>query len=232
MLVIPALDLHDGKCVRMRQGDLSTAVVCDDDPVRRAVAFVANGAKRLHVVDIDAAFGIGDNLAVIARICRAVDVPIQAGGGIRNVERALRFRDAGASNVVLGTVLAEEEAMAARIVERLDGCVIAGIDARGSRVATRGWQADPIVDRDILAGRACELGIARIIYTEIARDGTATGFDVKALNQFANVTPCRITASGGARSLEDAAGLAQIAHPNIDSCIIGRALYGTIPASS
>lgn len=225
MLVIPALDLHEGKCIRMRQGDLSTAAVCDDDPVQRAVAFVAGGATRLHVVDIDAAFGVGNNLDVITRICRAVDVPVQAGGGIGSIKRALQLVDAGASDVVLGTVLAEEEETAARLVDRLSGRVIAGIDARGSRVATRGWQADPRVDRDILARRVCGLGIARIIDTEIARDGTATGFDIEALNQFANVTPCRITASGGARSLEDAAGLAQIAHPNIDSCIIGRAFY-------
>lgn len=225
MLVIPALDLHEGKCIRMRQGDLSTAVVCDHDPVRRAVAFVADGAKRLHVVDIDAAFGRGDNLDLITRICRAVDVPVQAGGGIRGIERALRLVDAGASNIVLGTVFAEEEETAARIIDRLTGRVIAGIDARGSRVATRGWRTDPRIDRDMLATRVCELGIARIIYTEIARDGTATGFDVEALNRVANITTCRVTASGGARSVEDAAALAQIAHPNVDSCIIGRALY-------
>lgn len=225
MLVIPALDLHDGNCIRMRQGELRTAEVCDDDPVRRARQFVAGGAKRLHVVDIDAAFGRGDNLATIAGICRAVDVPVQVGGGIRNIERALRLVKIGASNIVLGTLLAEEEQSAARIADRLSGRVIAGIDARGARVATRGWQADPRVDRDVLANRVSKLGIPRIIFTEIARDGTQTGFDVEALNQLASVTTCRITASGGARSVEEAAGLARATRPSIDSCIIGKAQF-------
>jgi phosphoribosylformimino-5-aminoimidazole carboxamide ribotide isomerase len=229
VLVIPALDLHDGSCIRMHQGDLTTAVVCDDDPVRRARQFVTNGATRLHVVDIDAAFGRGDNLEIISRICRTVDVPVQVGGGVRSIERALQLVKTGASNVVLGTLLAEEEDTAARVVERLRGCAIAGIDARGNRVATRGWQTDPSVDRDTLANRVSNLGISRIIFTEIARDGTQAGFDVDALNQLANATTCRITASGGARSVREAAHLAQIAHPNVDSCIIGRALYGSDP---
>ena len=185
MLVIPALDIHDGKCIRMRQGDLATAVICDEDPVRRARQFIADGATRLHVVDIDAAFSKGDNLETVARICRAVDVPVQVGGGIRNIERALQLVNAGARDIVLGTLLAEDEEAAARIVDRLRGYVIAAIDARGNQVATRGWRTASNKDRDALANRYAELGISRIIFTEIARDGTRNGFDVDALTSSA-----------------------------------------------
>jgi phosphoribosylformimino-5-aminoimidazole carboxamide ribotide isomerase len=209
----------------MHQGDFATAIVCDNDPVHRARLFVERGAMRLHIVDIDAAFGREGNLETIRRICYAVDVPVQVGGGIRSIDRALQLIRVGASSVVLGTLLVEDEETTARIMDRLPGYVIAGIDARGSRVATRGWRVDPNVDRNTLADRVSKLGIPRIIFTEIARDGTQTGFDVDALNQLAEITTCKITASGGARSLEEAAGLAQVVHTNVDSCIIGRALY-------
>ena len=132
MLVIPAIDLRGGKCVRMRQGDPSTTAAYDDDPVERAAEFVAEGARRLHVIDLDGAFGSGENLAAVQAICAAVDVPVQMGGGLRNLKHAETAFAAGVSEIILGTLLVEDERLARHIAGRFPGKVIAGIDARGS----------------------------------------------------------------------------------------------------
>ena len=229
MLVVPAIDLRGGKCVRMRQGDPATQTAYDDDPVERARAFVDAGARRLHVIDLDAAFGSGENLAAIERICAAVDVPVQTGGGLRAVRHAEAAFAAGAREVILGTLLVDDERLARHIISRFPGRVIAGIDARGSRVATHGWQESTPVDRDALVRRVAQWGVARIIFTEIRRDGMGEGYDIDALDAVANAAEIRVTASGGARNIEDLELLKRSVPPNVDSCIVGSALYnGTI----
>lgn len=229
MLVVPAIDLRGGKCVRMKQGDPTTEVEYDDDPVERAKAFVAAGARRLHVIDLDGAFGLGENLGAVASICEAVNVPVQMGGGLRAVKHAEDAFAAGASEIILGTLLVEDERLSRNIISRFAGKVIAGIDARGSQVAIHGWQERAPVDRDALVRRVAQWGVSRIIFTEIRRDGMGEGYDIDALNAVANAAEVRVTASGGARNIEDLRELKQSVPVTVDSCIVGSALYnGTI----
>ncbi|MGC2407366.1 MAG: 1-(5-phosphoribosyl)-5-[(5-phosphoribosylamino)methylideneamino] imidazole-4-carboxamide isomerase [Candidatus Cybelea sp.] len=225
MLVVPAIDLRGGKCVRMRQGDPTTEVEYDGDPVERAKAFVDAGAQRLHVIDLDAAFGSGENLIAVERICRSVTVPVQMGGGLRAVKHAEEAFAAGASEIILGTLLVEDERLARHIVSRFPGKVIAGIDARGSQVATHGWQERTPVDRDALVRRIAQWGVSRVIFTEIRRDGMGEGYDIDALNAVANAAEVKVTASGGARNLDDLRELKRSVPVTVDSCIVGSSLY-------
>jgi phosphoribosylformimino-5-aminoimidazole carboxamide ribotide isomerase len=229
MIVIPALDIRGGKCIRMERGDLKTAVVYSDAPVAQAKAFVDAGAQRLHVVDLDAAFGHGDNLHVIRDICRAVSVPVQVGGGMRNAEQAGARIDAGASEIVLGTVLVEDERVARNIIGKYGERVFAAIDARGTHVATRGWLESTPVDRDSLVKRVAQWGVKRVVFTEIRRDGMGEGYDIDALRAVAEAADVKVTANGGARTLDDIKTLVREAPQAVDSCIVGSAIYkGTI----
>lgn len=225
MLVVPAIDLRGGKCVRMKQGDPTTEIEYDGDPVERAKTFVESGARRLHVIDLDGAFGSGENLTAVERICSAVDVPVQTGGGLRAVQHAEAAFAAGVSEVILGTLLVEDERLARNIISRFAGKVIAGIDARGSQVAIHGWQERTPVERDALVRRVAQWGVTRIIFTEIRRDGMGEGYDIDALNAVANAAEVQVTANGGARNIDDLRELKRCVPVTVDSCIVGSALY-------
>jgi phosphoribosylformimino-5-aminoimidazole carboxamide ribotide isomerase len=229
MLVIPAIDLRGGKCVRMERGDPTTTSIYDGDPAERAKAFVDAGAARLHVIDLDGAFGSGENLAAVERICSAANVPVQTGGGLRAVRHAEAAFAAGAAEIILGTLLVEDERLSRHIISRFPGKVIAGIDARGSQVATHGWQERTPVDRDALVRRVAQWGVSRVIFTEIRRDGMGEGYDIGALNAIASAAEILITASGGARNIDDFKILKRSVPLTVDSCIVGSALYkGTL----
>ena len=229
MLVVPAIDLRGGKCVRMKQGDPTTEVEYGGDPVERAHAFVAAGAKRLHVIDLDGAFGSGENLRAVERICQSAGVPVQMGGGLRALKHAENAFAAGASEIILGTLLIEDERLARNIIGRFPGRVIAGIDARGSQVAIHGWQERTPVDRDALVRRVAQWGVTRIVFTEILHDGMGKGYDLDALRAVASAADVKVTASGGARSIDDLRELKASVPAAVDSCIVGSALYnGTI----
>lgn len=232
LTIYPAIDLRAGHAVRLERGDPGRETRYDADPVARARAFVAAGAKALHVVDLDGAFGTGENAAALRAICAAVDVPVQTGGGIRtrdDVDARLR---AGAQAVVIGTLLVEQPDAARALVAAYGERIVAGIDARGDAVATRGWLADGGVSRDDLVRTVAGWGVRRIVYTEIARDGVGTGYDVAALAHVASLAPVAVTASGGARTLDDLRALREGTPPNVDAAIVGRALYeGTIELS-
>jgi phosphoribosylformimino-5-aminoimidazole carboxamide ribotide isomerase len=213
----------------MERGDPATETVYDGDPLERAKAFVDAGAERLHVIDLDGAFGAGENLSAIESICKGVEVPVQTGGGLRTEKHAEAAFAAGAAEVILGTLLVEDERLARYIINRFPERVIAGIDARGSQVATHGWQERTPVDRDALVRRVAQWGVSRIIFTEIRRDGMGEGYDVDALNAVANAAEVRITASGGARNIQDLELLKRSVPMTVDSCIVGSALYkGTL----
>jgi phosphoribosylformimino-5-aminoimidazole carboxamide ribotide isomerase len=229
LLLLPAIDLRAGKCVRLERGDPNRETQYDDDPVARARAFVAAGARALHVVDLDGAFGSGENAAALRAICAAVDVPVQTGGGVRTLSDVHARIDAGAASVVLGTILIEDPDTARAIVASFGERIVAGIDARGDRVATRGWQKDAGRSRDELVRDVAGWGVRRIVYTEIARDGMGSGYDVDALAHVASLAPVRVTASGGAKTLADLVALRKGTPPNVDAAIVGRALYeGTL----
>lgn len=229
MIVIPALDLRGGKCVRMEQGSLQTSTVYAEDPVAKAKEFVAEGATRLHVVDLDAAFGNGDNLGLIKLICAAVNVPVTVGGGMRNADQAKLRIDAGASEIVLGTLLVTDERMARNIIGRYVERVVAGIDARGKHVATHGWTESTPMDRDALVKRVAQWGVKRVIFTEIRRDGMGEGYDIEALKAVSSAAEVAVTANGGARTVDDIKQLKSANIAAVDSCIVASALYkGTI----
>jgi phosphoribosylformimino-5-aminoimidazole carboxamide ribotide isomerase len=225
MIVIPAIDLRGGKCVRMERGDPTTSTTYDGDPEERAKAFADAGAQRLHVIDLDGAFGSGENLAAVERICKAVDIPVQTGGGLRVLKHAESAFSAGASEIIIGTLLVEDERLARHIISRFPEKVIAGIDARGNEVATHGWQERTPVNRDALVKRVAQWGVTRIIFTEIRRDGIGEGYDIEALNAVANAAEVMVTASGGARNIEDLQTLKREAPLTVDSCVVGSALY-------
>ncbi|MBD5604672.1 MAG: 1-(5-phosphoribosyl)-5-[(5-phosphoribosylamino)methylideneamino] imidazole-4-carboxamide isomerase [Candidatus Eremiobacteraeota bacterium] len=226
---MPAIDLRAGRCVRLLYGDPSRETRYDGDPVERARAFVAAGARRIHVVDLDGALGTGENSDALRAICAAIDVPVQTGGGIRSDADVRERLACGASFVVLGTLLVEAPDEARRIVASLGARAIAGVDARGDEVAVRGWQRAAPLARDELVRRIIAWGFERIVYTEIGRDGAGTGYDVAALAHVASLGDVRVTASGGARTLDDLRALAGAVPPNVDHAIVGRALYeGTL----
>jgi phosphoribosylformimino-5-aminoimidazole carboxamide ribotide isomerase len=229
LLLYPAIDLRGGYAVRLERGDPGRETRYDIDPVARARAFVTAGAQALHVVDLDAALGSGENAAALRAICAAVDVPVQTGGGVRTAaDVAARFA-AGAGAVVLGTLLVEQPGEAQTLANRFGARLVAGIDARGDRVATRGWQRESGISRDALVRTVAGWGIARIVYTEIARDGVGAGYDVAALAHVASLADVRVTASGGARTLDDLRALRDGTPDNVDAAIVGRALYdGTL----
>ena len=201
----------------------------DADPVSRARTFVAQGARALHVVDLDGAFGTGENQTALRAICTAVDVPVQTGGGIRSADDVAARFEAGATTVVIGTLLVEQPDEARAIAARWGERIVAGVDARGDAVATRGWLAESGVSRDELVRTVAAWGVRRIVYTEIARDGMGSGYDVAALAHVASLAPLRVTASGGARTLDDVLALRDGTPENVDAAIVGRALYeGTL----
>jgi phosphoribosylformimino-5-aminoimidazole carboxamide ribotide isomerase len=225
LALLPAIDLRAGRCVRLERGDPQRETRYDDDPVARARSFVADGAEQLHVVDLDGAFGTGENQTALRAICAAVGVPVQTGGGIRDAGDVRRRFACGAAAVVIGTLLVEAPDAVRALVAEFGGSIVAGIDARGERVATRGWQTETPVSRDDLVRSVVGWGVERIVYTEIARDGMGAGYDLGALAHVAALTPARITASGGAHALADLLALRDGTPANVDTAIIGRALY-------
>jgi len=229
LALLPAIDLRGGYAVRLERGDPALETRYDADPVARARAFVAAGASGLHVVDLDGALGTGENQAALRAICAAVEVPVQTGGGVRSRADVSARLDAGAHAIVIGTLLVERPDDVRLMVDLYGDRIVAGIDARGDAVATRGWAADGGISRDDLVRRVAGWGIQRIVYTEIARDGTGAGYDLAALAHVASLEPLQITASGGARTIDDLLALREGTPANVDTAIVGRALYeGTL----
>jgi phosphoribosylformimino-5-aminoimidazole carboxamide ribotide isomerase len=225
MLVIPAIDLKNGSCVRLLQGRKTDVTVYDENPVEVAKQFASAGAQMIHVVDLDGAFGGGENRAVVKQIVEAVDVPIEVGGGIRSVEDVQELCDSGVAQVVLGTVAVESPELLREIVERFKDLICVGIDARDGQVMTRGWESGTRILAVDLARRVAGAGIERIIYTDIARDGMLTGPNIEQTVAVAREAQVHVTASGGVSSLDDIKRLRDAGEPLLDSVIVGKALY-------
>lgn len=227
-VLYPAIDLLGGRAVRLKHGERSSAKVYSEDPPAQARAFVSEGARALHVVDLDAAFGEPRQTAMLAGIVRAAaPVPVQIGGGIRTLSDASDALAAGAARIVLGTAAVERPEIAAEAVRRFGAERIAcGIDVKDGRAATRGWteSAGPRPTR--LAAQLAELGVRWLIVTAVARDGSMQGFDLALLREVASAAPAAsLIASGGAGSLQDLRALAAAGLPGLQGAIAGTALY-------
>lgn len=224
--IIPAVDIRDGKCVRLVHGELDREIVYGHDPVAAARRWEAAGAARLHVVDLDGAFG-GEmkNAPVIAEIVQTVKIPVQVGGGIRTVATAENLLKLGVSRVILGTVAVTEPEIVATLCRRYPGRIIVGIDARDGRVAIRGWVQEAELSAVELAQKMARLGVEEIIYTDIKRDGTLEGLNLQALQEIAAATDVKIIASGGVSSLDDIRALLPLQSLGVSGVIVGQALY-------
>ena len=231
MLVIPAIDLKDGQCVRLRQGDMADSTVFSNDPVAMARRWAGEGARRLHVVDLDGAFaGEPVNAGIIEAISKALPtLPIQIGGGIRNLETIARYLEAGVEFAIIGTMAAKNPEFVHQACAAFPEHIIVGIDARGGRVAVEGWASESELDATDLAKRFADAGVSAVVYTDIDRDGMMQGVNLEATVALAVASGLPVIASGGISQLEDVRSLMQHARAGICGAITGRAIYeGTL----
>lgn len=228
-IVIPAIDIKGGRCVRLAQGRPGDETVYSDDPVRTAQHWVAQGARMLHVVDLDGAFG-GEpaHTETILEIAAAAGVPVQVGGGIRTRSDADRLLENGVSRVIIGTGAFDSPDALNEWAAAYGGRLAVGIDARNSRVRIKGWTEEAGEDAAGLAGRASAAGVKTIIYTDISLDGMLRGPNFKAIAAVCRAVECRVIASGGVSSAGDIAGLRGLGCPNLAGAIVGKALYENI----
>lgn len=224
--LIPAIDLKGGKCVRLQQGRLSHSTEYSDDPLAMALAWQAQGARRLHLVDLDGAFsGRTSHLDLIGSIIRALKIPVQFGGGVRTLDQIASILDLGAERVILGTVAVEDPALVAEAVRRHADAIVVGIDARAGKVALRGWVHETPVTSARLAQRVKDEGVSRIIYTDVSRDGTLKGVNVDETEKLARAAGIPVIASGGISDIGNVRFLWERRGSGIEGVILGRALY-------
>ena len=231
MILIPAIDLKQGQCVRLRQGRMEESTVFSDDPVAMAGQWIEHGAKRLHIVDLDGAFqGEPVNADVIENISAAYpDLPIQIGGGIRTIETVEAYLAAGVKYVIIGTQAVKKPEFVTELCVEFPGHVIVGIDAKNGMVAVQGWAEPSDHSAEHLAQKFEDQGVSAIVYTDISRDGMMQGVNVEATRLLAESVSIPVIASGGVTNIEDIKKLNQIKSSGIEGVIIGRALYeGTI----
>jgi phosphoribosylformimino-5-aminoimidazole carboxamide ribotide isomerase len=226
MDVIPAIDLLQGHCVRLYQGDYDRSQVFSENPADVAKQWVDQGATRLHIVDLDGAkAGKVVNLEAIEAIADAVSIPIEIGGGLRDRTSVQQVFNLGVQWAILGTIAVEQPHLVQELCQEFPQQIIIGIDARNGRVATRGWLETSEVLATQLAVQMQELGAAAIIYTDIHRDGTLTGPNLEALRELAAVISIPIIASGGVSSITDLLSLLALEPQGVNAVIVGRALY-------
>lgn len=225
MIVIPAIDLRGGRCVRLFRGDVAAETVYETDPVELAERFQAEGARRLHVVDLDAARGEGSNRDIVREICRAVAIPVQLGGGLRTLAAIEEALADGAARAILGTAAAADPGFVAEAVERFGDGILVAVDVRDGRVATHGWQElGPRLEEAIPTLAAA--GAPRFLVTSIHRDGTMDGPDLALYRRVGEITDRPVIASGGVRAADDVRALRDL---GLEAVVVGKALYaGTL----
>ncbi|MBY6347454.1 1-(5-phosphoribosyl)-5-[(5-phosphoribosylamino)methylideneamino]imidazole-4-carboxamide isomerase [Providencia rettgeri] len=232
MLLIPAIDLKDGRCVRLRQGDLDDATIFSDDPAKIATQWLEQGARRLHLVDLNGAFaGKPKNGEAIKSIIAAIDgeIPIQIGGGIRDLDTIERYLDAGMTYVIVGTAAVKSPGFLQDACTAFPGSIIVGLDARDGKIATDGWSKLTRHDVLDLAKKFEDYGCESIIYTDIGRDGMLTGVNIEATVKLSQHVKIPVIASGGVTNLKDIEDLCAVEHEGIEGVILGRSIYeGTL----
>lgn len=226
MEIIPAIDLLGGQCVRLHQGDYDQVTRFSDDPVAQALEWQRQGASRLHLVDLDGArSGEPTNDRVVKAITSALSIPVQLGGGVRTLERAEELLAFGLDRVILGTVAVEQPQLVRLLASRHPGRIIVGIDAKQGRVATRGWIDESPLEATALAASFEGSGVAAIISTDIATDGTLAGPNLDSLRAMAQASSIPVIASGGIGNLADLLSLLSLVPLGVSGVIVGRALY-------
>ena len=224
MEIIPAIDLRGGRCVRLFQGDFNQETVFSEDPLATALSWQEQGGHRLHLVDLDGAIqGKPAHLAVISSIVRGLDIPVQVGGGIRDLAAADAWLEAGADRVVIGTAAVRDPDMVQEVCRKHGSQrVVVSIDAKDGLVALQGWTEASAVTVLDLARRMAEIGVVRLLYTDISRDGALTGPDYRTNAQLVRETGLAVLASGGVASIEH---IKELQPTGIEGVIVGRALY-------
>ncbi len=226
MILFPAIDLKDGKCVRLKQGDMANATIYNDDPAAQAAAFEAQGFEWLHVVDLNGAFkGESVNSAAVGAILKATRNPVQLGGGIRTLEQIEDWLDRGLARVILGTVAVRDPDLVKQACKAFPGKIAVGIDARGGKVAVEGWAEASSLGVIELARKFEGAGVAAIIYTDIDRDGILTGINWDATIDLADAVSIPVIASGGLASIADIVRMTMPDATRLEGAISGRALY-------
>lgn len=223
MIIYPAIDLKDGKCVRLYKGDMNQATIFNDSPANQAKYFQDQGFKFLHIVDLDGAIaGNSANEKSVQEILKNITIPAQLGGGIRNLQTIEKWLDLGLRRVILGTVALQNSDLVKEAAKKFPNQIVVGIDAKNGMVATHGWVEDSSTSVIDLAKKFEDAGVAAIIYTDINRDGTGEGVDFEGTKKLAESISIPVIASGGVGSIADVRKVAQL---GINGVIIGRALY-------
>lgn len=223
MIVIPAIDLLNGKCVRLYQGDFNQTEKVADDPFNQLDRFINDGAEIVHIVDLDGARDqTKRQYELIKQLCERATVPIQIGGGIRSIETVEQLIEAGASRLVIGTAALENLAFLKEAVKKYPDQIVVGIDAKNEKVATHGWETVSSIDYIEFAKKIESLGVKTIVFTDISKDGTMSGPNLDQLNKLNQAVNCKIVASGGISQYDD---LIAVANLGIEEAIVGKAIY-------
>jgi phosphoribosylformimino-5-aminoimidazole carboxamide ribotide isomerase len=225
MIIVPAIDVRRGRVVRLRMGRAAEETVYGESPAEVARRWEAEGAERIHLVDLDAAIDATPQPDAVAAVIAAVSIPVEVGGGIRSLEDALRYRDLGADRVIFGTAAISRPDVVQAAVSRWPEAVAVAIDARDGRVAVEGWNAQTGTDALELAETVEAWGVVRVQFTDVRRDGTLIGPNVEAIAEIGRRTGLRITAAGGVSEAADLAKLLPLAAHGVDEVIVGKALY-------
>ncbi len=226
MIILPAIDIKDGRCVRLRQGKADDVTVYSDDPAEMARRWASEGGSYLHVVDLDGAFeGRPVNLDIIESIVSAVDMPVEVGGGLRTDEDVRKLLDVGVSRAIIGTrALSDSDGMKALVAE-FGSRIAVGIDAKDGKVQVKGWVETTDTEAVDLAAELDALGVSTLIYTDTSRDGMLEGVNLEAVSRFCDAVQCEVIASGGVTSRDDIVNLLGLGKQNLGGVIVGKALY-------
>ena len=226
MIIFPAIDLKDGRCVRLKRGEMNTATVFNDDPAAQARSFAEAGFQWLHCVDLNGAFeGRSVNAEAVAAIRDAIDLPIELGGGLRDMKGIAAWLEAGITRVILGTVALTNPALVKEAARAFPGQIVVGADAKGGKIATAGWAETSDLSPIELGQRFEDAGVAAVLYTDVDRDGLLGGVNVTATADLARALSIPVIASGGVSAIGDIEDLLATGEPNIEGVVVGRALY-------